>query len=109
MQRKNTTKYVGIYNDTYGGMTDSGKVIRYAWIFGLIPEEQTCEGWLTEGIQDLWRKTSDEWEKYGFMVNNLPPEVRERFDRIQKEAIIRARESGWNPDDNVIENPSISH
>ena len=109
MQLKNTKKYVGIFNDTYGGMTDTGKIIRDAWIFGIIPEDQTCEGWLPDGIQDLWSKTSDEWEKYGFLVSNLPPELRERFDRIQQEAIIRAKENGWDPDENVHDDPSIAY
>lgn len=90
--------YVGIFNDEFGGMTDTGKIIRDAWIFGLIPETQTCEGWLSGGIEDLWRKVNVEWEKYGFLVNNLPPDIRERFDRIQSAAIERAKAAGWTPD-----------
>lgn len=91
-------KYVGIFNDTYGGMTDTGKIVRDAWIFGLIPETQTCEGWLTGGIEDLWRKVDAEWEKYGFLVSNLPDELRARFYRIQEEALVRAKAAGWNPE-----------
>lgn len=91
-------KYVGIFNDQHGGMTDSGKIIRDAWVFGLIPETETCEGWLVLGIQDLWEKVNVEWEKYGFLVSNLPPELRQRFDRIQSDAIERARQQGWNAD-----------
>ena len=90
-------KYAGIHNDRNGGMTDTGKTIRDAWVFGLIPETETCEGWLSDGIQDLWRKTSEEWEKYGFMVSNLPEEMRKKFDRIQAEAIKRAKDSEWDP------------
>lgn len=99
MQSKSSKKYVGILNDTYGGMTDTGKIIRDAWIFEIIPEEQTCEGWLLEGIQSLWEQTTAEWEKYGYMVSQLPPEIRERFDRIQQEAIVRAKENGWDPEE----------
>ncbi len=91
-------KYVGILNDQKGGMTDSGKIIRDAWVFGLIAETETCEGWVIQGIQALWEQTEAEWEKYGFLVNNLPPELRQRFDRIQGEAIIRAKQSGWDPE-----------
>lgn len=97
----NTKKYVGINNDKYMGMTDSGKVIRDAWIFEIIPETETCEGWLVVGIQGLWEKTNVEWGKYGFLVSNLPPEIRERFDRIQKEAIEKARKAGWDPETDV--------
>ena len=95
---KQGKKYVGIYNDINGGMTETGKIIRDAWAFGLIPETETCEGWLSQGIEDLWRKVNMEWEKYGFLVSNLPDEMREKFMRIQDEAVKRARELGWDPD-----------
>ncbi len=95
---KNVRKYVGINNDKLGGMTDSGRVIRHAWVFGLIPETETCEGWLVSGIEELWQKVNVEWEKYGFSVSELPDDLRARFDRIEGEAIKRAREAGWNPE-----------
>jgi len=91
-------KYVGIHNDQYGGMTDTGKIIRDAWVFGLIPESETCEGWLPQGIEDLWIKVNKEWEQYGFLVGKLPDPLRERFIRIQSEAVERARQAGWDPD-----------
>ena len=100
---KNPKKYAGIYNDRNGGMTDSGKVIRDAWVFEIIPETETCEGWLAVGVQSLWEKTSAEWEKYGFLVSNLPEETRQRFERIQKEAIERAKKEGWDPEQEVSE------
>lgn len=95
---KKNTPYVGIHNDKFGGMTDTGKIIRDAWAFGLIDESETCEGWLSHGIEDLWRRVQDEWEKYDFRVNNLPEAVRERYLRIQDDALRRAREAGWSPD-----------
>lgn len=101
MMRKEVKRYAGIFNDQFGGMSDTGKIIRDAWIFGFIPETETCEGWLAQGVQDLWEKNHNEWAKYGFMVSNLPPELRERFDRIQAEAMARAKAAGWNPDDDL--------
>lgn len=95
---KQTKKYVGIYNDMNGGMTDTGKIIRDAWAFGLIPETETCEGWLPQGIEDLWARVNKEWEKYGFLVSNLPDDLREKFMRIQNEALQRARDAGWDPE-----------
>lgn len=93
----NTPKrYVGIQNEINGGMTDTAKIIRDAWVFGLIPETETCEGWLPTGIQALWDKVNAEWEKYGFLVSALPDDTRERFLRIQKAAIDRARQEGWD-------------
>ncbi len=91
-------RYVGIDQDHEGGMTATGKIIRDAWVFGLLPETETCAGWTSAGLQGLWRQVSEQWEKYGFQVNNLPPEIRERFDRIQAEAMTRARAAGWDPD-----------
>jgi len=40
-----TRRYVGIYHDNSGGMTTAGNIIRDAWVIGLLPEEETCEGW----------------------------------------------------------------
>lgn len=96
-------RYVGINNDLKGGMTDTGKIIRDAWVFGLIPETETCEGWLAQGIEGLWEKVDDEWRKYGFRVAQLPEDLRARFDRIQTAAITRAREAGWDGEQEVAD------
>ncbi|HHO68689.1 MAG TPA: hypothetical protein ENK12_06630 [Gammaproteobacteria bacterium] len=95
---KEQKRYVGIHKDINGGMTDTGKIIRDAWVFGLLPEDETCEGWLAAGIEKLWHQVQDEWARYGFRVGNLPPELQERFYRIQEEAVQRARDAGWDPE-----------
>lgn len=95
MQEK---RYVGIDNDINGAMTDTAKIIRDAWVFGLIDETETCAGWTAAGIEDLWRKVDAEWEAYGFRVANLPDDLRETFMRIQGEALDRAKAHGWNPE-----------
>ncbi len=95
---KSEKPYVGIQNDVNGGMTDTGKIIRDAWVFGIIPEAETCEGWRLQGIEDLWAKVQQEWNKYEFQVGRLPEELRERFLRIQGEAVKRARAAGWDPE-----------
>ena len=51
-----TKKYPGIHNDQYGGMTPTGSIIKDAWLFGILPETETCEGWTASGIQDLYEK-----------------------------------------------------
>ena len=96
-------RYVGIHNDAYGGMTDTGKIIRDAWTFGLIPETETCEGWTADGVSDLWERVNAEWEKYGFLVGNLPDDLRERFLRLHDEAMTRARAAGWDPESELAE------
>ena len=89
-------KYVGIDNDVNGGMTTIGKLIRDAWVFGVIPETETCAGWNLAGIDALLDKVNAEWDKYGCLVSRLPEELRLRHERIHNEAVARARESGWS-------------
>ncbi len=43
-------KYVGINNEVNGGMTTIGKIIRDAWVFDIIEETETCEGWNLAGV-----------------------------------------------------------
>ena len=89
-------KYVGIDKDINGGMTTIGKIIRDAWVFGLLDESQTCEGWNLGGIDALLQKVNAEWDKYGCLVRNLPPELFERHQKIHGEAIEKARAAGWS-------------
>ncbi len=98
--RSNRT-YVGLYNDMYGGMTPIGNFIRDAWVFGLLPETETCDGWDVGRIQQLHDQVNREWDKYGLQVANLPPDLRERHERIHREAIERAKEHGWAPGQDI--------
>ncbi len=90
------TKYAGIDNEQHAGMTPIGKIIRDAWVFGLLDESETCEGWNLAGIDALHHKVNDEWDKYGCMVSRLPAELFERHQRIYAEAVKIAREAGWS-------------
>jgi len=94
MNKPNT--YVGVDNDVLGGMTTIGKVIRDAWVFELIPESETCQGWNLAGIDALLQKVNSEWDKYGCLVSHLPDQLVERHSRIHGEAIIRAKAAGWH-------------
>jgi hypothetical protein len=89
-------KYVGIDNDVSGGMTTIGKIIRDAWVFGLIEESETCEGWNLAGVDALLDKVNKEWDKYGCLVSNLPAELYERHQRIHDKAIADAKTAGWS-------------
>lgn len=89
-------KYVGIDKDVNGGMTTIGKIIRDAWVFGLLDESQTCEGWNLAGIDSLLQKVNVEWDKYGCLVSRLPEELFERHQRIHNAAVERARAAGWS-------------
>ena len=87
--------YVGIHNDINGAMTATGKIIRDAWAFGLIPEDETCEGWNAAAIESLWQQVHLELEKYGFLVNNMPEALRTRYMQIHAQAMTQAKASGW--------------
>ena len=93
MNKPNT--YVGIDNDLNGGMTTIGKIIRDAWVFELLPETETCQGWNLAGIDSLLQKVNAEWDKYGCLVSHLPKELFDRHQRIHGEAVARARAAGW--------------
>ncbi len=92
---KKPETYVGINNDLNGGMTAIGKIIRDAWVFGLIPETETCEGWNLSRFDALLHEVDTEWDKYSCMVSHLPEELRERHQRIHDEGIARAKAAGW--------------
>ena len=90
--------YKGIHNDNAGGMTPTGNIIRDAWVFGIIPETETCEGWNLDRIDALYDEVTKAWEPYGHLVSKLPEELRRRHTRIYRQAIDVAREKGWNPE-----------
>jgi hypothetical protein len=90
--------YEGIDKEPRGGMTPTANIIRDAWVFGLIPETETCAGWTLQRIDDLYAKVSDAWHPYGHLASRLPPELRERHASIYSAAIKRAREQGWRPE-----------
>lgn len=89
--------YVGIHNDLHGGMTPIGGIIKDAWVFGLLPETETAEGWRLADIQTLHDRVAREWDRYGLSINALPEELRDRHRRIHDAAILRARALGWEP------------
>lgn len=89
--------YCGIDNDGYGGMTLIGTIIRDAWVFGILPEDETCENWTHSRLQIVHDRTKEEWDKYHCLVSNLPGELKQRHARIYREAIEKARAMGWDP------------
>jgi hypothetical protein len=91
-------KYMGIDKDPRGAMNATGTIIRDAWVFGLIPETETCEGWTRQGVEALYDQVTKEWDKYGHLVSHLPPELASRHREIYDAAIARARELGWDPE-----------
>jgi hypothetical protein len=93
--------YEGILEDRYGGMTHTGAVIKDAWIFGILPESETCKGWTIGRIEALYDQVHRARERHGYTVAELPPEIRERHERIHREAIERAKAMGWDADRDI--------
>lgn len=89
-------RYVGINNEINGGMTSIGKIIRDAWVFGIIPETETCENWNLSGIDALLQKVNAKWDNYGCMVSQLPEDLYTRHQKIHGEAIKNAKAAGWS-------------
>lgn len=90
--------YAGIYNDEAGGMTHLGRIVMDAWVFGIIAETETCEGWDAAQMQNLYEKVFAAWAPYGSMPSNLPEGLRQRHAEIYEIAMKRGRESGWDPE-----------
>jgi hypothetical protein len=84
-------------------MTTIGKIIRDAWVFELIPETQTCEGWTQGQIDVLLDRVNTEWDKYGCMVSQLPAALRERHRRIHDAGIVNAKAAGWSGEHETID------
>jgi hypothetical protein len=93
--------YIGIDKDVKGGMTNIGKIILDAWVFELLPESETCEGWQLAQIEALHYKVNTQWDKYGCLVSQLPDAIRQRHERIYNQAITKAKEEGWDGDDEI--------
>ena len=88
--------YPGIDNDVHSGMTDIGKIIRDAWMFGILPETERCVNWDYGRIEKLYDQVHVAWQPYGHLASRLPDDLREKHSRIYSEAIERARKAGWN-------------
>mgnify|MGYP007006692348 CR=1 FL=1 len=86
--------YVGIDNDNKGGLTHLGRMVRDGWIFGIIPETETCEGWDAARMQGLYEKVYAAWEPYAHLPSRLPQDLREKHAKLYAAAIDTARADG---------------
>lgn len=91
-------RYLGLRSDLNGGMTNLAQIIKDAWVFGLLPEDQDGAGWTGGQMQILYDKVAEEWDKYGNLPSRLPQELRAKHERIHREAVAHARDHGWNPE-----------
>jgi hypothetical protein len=89
--------YVGFYKDRHG-ITQLGRVVLDAWVFGFIAETEDCGGWELGRMQALMERVQQEWDKYANLPSRLPPELRARHENIYARAMTEARGKGWDPE-----------
>ncbi len=89
--------YVGLRQDGHG-LTQLGRIVIDAWVFGLIPETEDCAGWDLGRMQTLMERVDAEWDKYGNLPSRLPPDLRERHATLYARIMEEARRKGWNPE-----------
>ena len=88
--------YVGINKDTNAGLTHLGRIVRDAWVFGILPETETCADWNSAQMQNLYEKVYAAWEPYAHLPSRLPEELQQRHTKVYAEAIVAAKRSGWD-------------
>jgi hypothetical protein len=88
--------YAGIEHENDHGMTMTGRIIRDAWVFGLVPEGDGMAGKTAGDLQNLFERVHQAWEPYGQLPSRLPPELAARHARIHAEAVARAKAAGWS-------------
>lgn len=90
--------YAGVHDDENGGITQFGRTVRDAWVFGILPESETCAGWTPQRMEALSEKVYAAWEPYAHLPSKLPQELCEGYMRIHSQALVHARQKGWNPE-----------
>lgn len=88
--------YIGVDRDAQGGMTHIGRIVRDAWVFGILPENETCAGWDASRMQNLYEQVYAAWDPYAHLPSRLPDGLRERHAKLYAAAIADAREQGWD-------------
>lgn len=91
-------KYAGIDQDKNNGLTHLGRIVRDAWVFGILPETETCAGWDHAQMQNLYEKVYAAWEPYAHLPSRLPEELQKKHAQIYNQAITMAKEKGWDPE-----------
>jgi len=91
-------RYIGFELDENGGMTHLGRIVLDAWVFDILPENETCAGWTSSQMQILYEKVYAAWEPYAHLPSRLPEELRKRHTRLYEQAIATAKSRGWDPE-----------
>ncbi|SEI45570.1 hypothetical protein [Nitrosomonas eutropha] len=90
--------YSGVDQDAAGGLTPLGRIVIDAWVFGILPESETCTGWNMSRMQVLYEEVYAAWEPYSHLPSLLPPELQQRHSVLYEQRIAITRNSGWDTD-----------
>jgi len=98
MIHKKAQPYAGLDQEHNHGLTLTGRIIRDAWVFGILQEHDTFAGKSAGELHNLFEAVHQAWEPYGQLPSRLPPDLAERHARIHAEAVSHARSQGWDPE-----------
>ncbi len=90
--------YVGLDKEDNGGITMIGRIIRDAWVFGILQEGDNFAGKTGIDLQILMEKVNEAWAPYGQLPSQLTPELAARHGKIYAKAIAEAKANGWDPE-----------
>ncbi|WP_291014260.1 hypothetical protein [Hydrogenophaga sp.] len=96
MIQTRTNTYAGVDNEENHGMTLTGRIIRDAWVFGILPEGNNFAGKTAGDLQQLFEQVHQAWEPHGHLPSRLPAELAERHARIHAQAVDSAKAAGWS-------------
>ena len=88
--------YAGIDQDENGGLTHLGRVVRDAWVFGILPESETCAGWDGSQMQNLYEQVYAAWEPYAHLPSRLPDDLQQKHATLYAQAVVNAKNEGWD-------------
>ena len=88
--------YAGIDLDENGGLTHLGRIVLDAWVFGILPETETCTGWSHAQMQNLYEEVYAAWEPFAHLPSRLPPELSAKHEKLYGQAITIAKRKGWS-------------
>lgn len=91
------TTYPGLQADRHG-LTQLGRIVLDARVFGLLPDDEQCAGWSLGRMQELSQRVEQQWDQYGNLPSRLPPDLLQRHRQVYEQAIEQARARGWNPE-----------
>jgi len=89
--------YAGLDRDSHG-MTQLGRIVLDARVFGLIADDEDCAGWDLGRMQLLANQVEARWDDYGNLPSRLPDDLRARHAEIYARAMENARQRGWDPE-----------